>query len=79
MAGTGRLRWWQVAWAGALGNVVPAIGYAVVGAYAATFVNALTVFILVILIAGTGWLVHHRAMGRRLADRDTPHRVGHSG
>ena len=70
MAGTGRLRWWQVAWAGALGNVVPAVGYAAVGAYAATFVNALTVFLLVILIAGIAWLLHHRTMGRRSQEID---------
>ena len=35
MAGTGRLRWWQAAWAGALGSILPAAGYAAVGAYAA--------------------------------------------
>ena len=35
MAGTGRLRWWQVAWAGAVGTLVPALGYAAVGAYVA--------------------------------------------
>jgi uncharacterized membrane protein YdjX (TVP38/TMEM64 family) len=35
MAGTGRLRWWQAAWAGAVGVLVPAVGYAAVGAYAA--------------------------------------------
>src|ERR671916_3242361 len=27
MAGTGRLRWWQAACAGALGNLLPAVGY----------------------------------------------------
>ena len=31
MAGTGRLRWEQAAWAGALGTLLPAIGYAAVG------------------------------------------------
>ena len=35
MAGTGRLRWWQAAWAGALGTLLPAVGYAALGAYAA--------------------------------------------
>ena len=35
MAGTGRLRWWHAAWAGALGTLLPAVGYAAVGAYAA--------------------------------------------
>jgi uncharacterized membrane protein YdjX (TVP38/TMEM64 family) len=35
MAGTGRLRWWQAASAGAVGTLLPAVGYAAVGAYAA--------------------------------------------
>lgn len=60
MAGTGRLRWWQAAWAGAVGNVIPAIGYAAVGAYTATFVNALTVFVLVVVIAAVAWLITTR-------------------
>jgi uncharacterized membrane protein YdjX (TVP38/TMEM64 family) len=38
MAGTGRLRLWQAAWAGALGTLLPAVGYAALGAYGATFV-----------------------------------------
>ena len=71
MAGTGRLRWWQVAWAGAVGNIVPAIGYAAVGAYAATFVNALTVFALVILVAGIVWFVQYRVANRVSAQRET--------
>jgi uncharacterized membrane protein YdjX (TVP38/TMEM64 family) len=33
MAGTGRLAWWQAACAGALGSLLPAVGYAAVGAY----------------------------------------------
>ncbi|HEY5788602.1 MAG TPA: VTT domain-containing protein [Microlunatus sp.] len=75
MAGTGRLRWWQVAWSGAVGNIVPAIGYAAVGAYAATFINALTVFGLVILIAGVGWLIHYSVVARTpLARLDAPDR-----
>ena len=69
MAGTGRLRWWQVAWAGAVGNIVPAIGYAAVGAYAATFVNALTVFALVISVAGILWLVRYRVGTRTPVQR----------
>lgn len=71
MAGTGRLRWWQVAWAGAVGNIVPAIGYAAVGAYAATFVNALTVFALVITVAGIVWFVQYRVANRVSAQRET--------
>jgi uncharacterized membrane protein YdjX (TVP38/TMEM64 family) len=39
MAGTGRLAWWQATWAGALGTLLPAIGYAAVGAYGATLVG----------------------------------------
>lgn len=33
MAGTGRLAWWQAALAGAVGSLLPAVGYAAVGAY----------------------------------------------
>ena len=33
MAGTGRLAWWQATWTGALGTLVPAIGYAAVGTF----------------------------------------------
>ncbi|HEY5981525.1 MAG TPA: VTT domain-containing protein [Microlunatus sp.] len=69
MAGTGHLRWWQVAWAGAVGNIVPAIGYAAVGAYAATFVNALTVFGVVIAVAGIVWLVQYRVGIRTRSQR----------
>lgn len=39
MAGTGRLAWWQATWAGALGTLVPALGYAAVGAYGATLLG----------------------------------------
>jgi membrane protein DedA with SNARE-associated domain len=35
MSGTGRLAWWQAACAGALGSLLPAVGYAAVGAYIA--------------------------------------------
>ena len=70
MAGTGRLRWWQVAWAGAVGNIIPAIGYAAVGAYAATFVNALTVFALVIAVAGIVWIVQYLVSNRVSAQRE---------
>jgi uncharacterized membrane protein YdjX (TVP38/TMEM64 family) len=34
MSGTGRLAWWQAACAGALGSLLPAVGYAAIGAYA---------------------------------------------
>ena len=56
--------------AGAVGNIVPAIGYAAVGAYAATFVNALTVFALVISVAGLVWLVQYRVRNRVSAQRE---------
>jgi uncharacterized membrane protein YdjX (TVP38/TMEM64 family) len=39
MAGTGRLAWWQATWAGALGTLLPAIGYAAAGAYGITLVG----------------------------------------
>ena len=35
LAGTGRLRCRQAAWAGTLGTLLPAVGYAALGAYAA--------------------------------------------
>ena len=39
MAGTGHLAWWQATWAGALGTLLPSIGYAAVGAFGATLVG----------------------------------------
>jgi uncharacterized membrane protein YdjX (TVP38/TMEM64 family) len=39
MAGTGRLGWWQATWAGALGTLLPAVGYAAAGTLGATLVG----------------------------------------
>jgi uncharacterized membrane protein YdjX (TVP38/TMEM64 family) len=39
MAGTGRLAWWQATWSGALGTLLPAIGYAAVGALGVTLLG----------------------------------------
>jgi uncharacterized membrane protein YdjX (TVP38/TMEM64 family) len=52
---SGGLPWWKVAVAGALGNVLPAVAYAAVGAYAANFVNGLVVFAGVCALAALGW------------------------
>jgi uncharacterized membrane protein YdjX (TVP38/TMEM64 family) len=57
---TDALPWWKVTLAGAIGNVVPAVAYAAVGAYATTFVNSAMVFAAVVLIAATAWLVGRR-------------------
>jgi uncharacterized membrane protein YdjX (TVP38/TMEM64 family) len=66
LAGTGRtLPWWKVAVAGAVGNLVPAVAYAAVGAYAASFVNSALVFAAVVLVAGLAWLVQRSPGGER--------------
>ncbi|MFC7622936.1 TVP38/TMEM64 family protein [Microlunatus sp. GCM10028923] len=57
MAGTGAARWWQVTGAGAIGTVVPAIAYALVGASAGTVVAGIVIFLLVLLLATVAWLV----------------------
>jgi uncharacterized membrane protein YdjX (TVP38/TMEM64 family) len=72
MAGTGRLHWGQAAWAGAVGTLVPAVGYAAVGAYAATFVNAMTVFGLVLLLAGVSGSCSSGFRARRPGQSRTP-------
>lgn len=54
--GTG-MPWWKVVAAGALGNVLPAVAYAAVGAYAATFVNGLVVFAGVCVLALLAWVL----------------------
>ncbi len=63
------MRWWKVAAAGALGNLVPAVAYAAVGAYAATFVNALAVFAGVLAVALLTWLLQQFSGRRRAAGR----------
>ncbi len=57
---SGSVGWWKATLAGAAGNVVPAVGYAAVGAYAATFVNAVSVFVGVLAVALVVWLVQRR-------------------
>ena len=58
LAGTGTsLPWWKVAAAGAVGNLVPAVAYAAAGAYAASFVNGLTVFAGVLAVALLTWVL----------------------
>jgi uncharacterized membrane protein YdjX (TVP38/TMEM64 family) len=56
IAGTSRLGWRTVAVAGALGNLVPALAYALTGAIAASFNNQIVVFAAVIAVAALFWL-----------------------
>ena len=61
LAGTSAsLPWWKVTAAGALGNLVPALAYGAVGAYAVTFVNGLAVFAAVLTVAALTWLLQLR-------------------
>ena len=57
---TNALPWWKVTLAGAAGNLIPAVAYAAVGAYATTFVNSALVFAGVLLVAATAWLAQRR-------------------
>ena len=47
----------RAAWAGALGNLVPAVAYAVVGATATDLATGAAVFAGVLLLSLTAWLV----------------------
>jgi uncharacterized membrane protein YdjX (TVP38/TMEM64 family) len=69
VAGAGGMRWWQVGRAGALGNVLPAIAYAAVGAYSRTFASGAVVFLLVLLVATSVWILQ---VAWRKASRHTP-------
>jgi uncharacterized membrane protein YdjX (TVP38/TMEM64 family) len=62
---TGALSWWKVTLAGAAGNLIPAVAYAAVGAYASTFIDGAVVFAAVMAIAATAWLVRRRPRGAR--------------
>ena len=57
LAGTSRITLRSALVAGAVGNVVPAVAYAAVGAYTATFLSSLTVFVGVLLVGGIVWFV----------------------
>jgi uncharacterized membrane protein YdjX (TVP38/TMEM64 family) len=63
IAGTSRLGWRTVALAGGLGNLVPALAYALTGAVAASFNNQIAVFAAVIGVAAVFWLAG-RGFGR---------------
>jgi uncharacterized membrane protein YdjX (TVP38/TMEM64 family) len=65
LAGTvNTMSWWKVTCAGAIGNLVPAFGYAAVGAYATNFVNGAVVFAGVMLLAALAWLVQRSRQGK---------------
>ena len=51
LSGVERLPWRQVLLAGGVGNLIPAVAYAAVGALAASFVNGVVVFAAVCLVA----------------------------
>ena len=54
------LRWWQVALAGAAGNLVPAVAYAAVGSTATSSTNGLIVVLAVLALAAFVWAVLRR-------------------
>ena len=60
LAGTSRIPLRTAVLAGALGNAVPAVAYAAVGAYTATLVSGLLVFVGVLLVGGLVWVVQER-------------------
>ena len=60
IAGTSRIPLRSAVLAGAVGNVVPAVAYAAVGAYTATFLSGLLVFVGVLLVGGVVWFVQQR-------------------
>jgi uncharacterized membrane protein YdjX (TVP38/TMEM64 family) len=60
LAGTSRITLRSAVLAGAVGNVVPAVAYAAVGAYTATLVSGLLVFVGVLLVGGVVWVVQRR-------------------
>jgi uncharacterized membrane protein YdjX (TVP38/TMEM64 family) len=74
LAGAGGMRWWQVGWAGALGNVVPAIAYAAVGAYSRTFADGAVIFLLVLVLATLAWILQvvWRKAARPAPDLESP-------
>lgn len=61
------LRWWQVAVAGAAGNLVPAVAYAAVGSTAVSSANGLVVVLAVLALSALVWLVP-RVGGRNAAE-----------
>ena len=60
VAGVERLAWWRVALAGAAGNLIPATAYAAVGSLAASMVNGVLVFVVVLLLTALVWLISRR-------------------
>jgi len=67
---TTALRWWQVAVAGAAGNLVPAVAYAAVGSAASSSANGLVVVLAVLFLAALVWVIT-RMSGR--TRRNDPH------
>ena len=60
LAGTTTMSWRAAALGGVLGNIVPAIVYAVVGAQARSIAEQVVVLGLVLLLSGVLWLVARR-------------------
>lgn len=64
---TSALRWWQVAVAGAAGNLVPAVAYAAVGSTATSSANGLVVVLAVLALAAFVWVVQSLIRSRRIS------------
>jgi len=60
MAGTSPMSWRSAALGGALGNLVPAVVYAVAGAKASSLADQFLVLGIVLLLSGVLWLVARR-------------------
>ena len=65
LAGVERLPWRSVLLAGAVGNMIPAVAYAAVGALTASFVNGVVVFAVVCLVALVVGLIKWRVSANR--------------
>jgi uncharacterized membrane protein YdjX (TVP38/TMEM64 family) len=65
LSGVERLPWRQVLLAGGVGNLIPAVAYAAVGALAASFVNGVVVFAAVCLVALVVGLIRWRVSASR--------------
>jgi uncharacterized membrane protein YdjX (TVP38/TMEM64 family) len=64
LAGSTGVPWRRAALAGALGNLLPALAYAVAGALAVTAVDTAVVLGGVVLLGLLAWLVTGRVLAR---------------
>jgi uncharacterized membrane protein YdjX (TVP38/TMEM64 family) len=68
MAGASALGWRQVAVAGLIGSFVPALLYALTGAAVANFQSTALMFLMVLIVTGSFWLIG-RWLERRIEAR----------